>query len=156
MAVERVCVVCLGNICRSPLGEGVLRQAIMTSGLRIRVDSAGTGGWHAGEAPDKRSIAEARRRGVDISRQRARKWTASDFQKFDVVLAMDSQNMQDLQALARSEEDAAKVKLFLPDGKDVPDPYYGDAKDFAHVYDLVEAATGHWIEEWLADRKGPQ
>lgn len=120
------------------------------------MDSAGTGGWHAGEAPDERSIAEARRRGVDISRQRARKWTASDFQKFDVVLAMDSQNMQDLQAMARSEEDAAKVKLFLPDGKDVPDPYYGDAKDFAHVYDLVEAATGHWIEEWLADRKGPQ
>lgn len=148
MAVERVCVVCLGNICRSPLGEGVLRQAVMTSGLRIRIESAGTGGWHVGKAPDKRSIVEARRRGVDISKQRARQWTASDFKSFDVVLAMDSSNFKDLQELARSAEDAEKVKLFLPDGSDVPDPYYGDASDFARVYDLVEGAANHWIDQW--------
>lgn len=148
MAVERVCVVCLGNICRSPLGEGVLRQAVMTSGLRTRVDSAGTGSWHVGKAPDRRSIAEARRRGVDISNQRARQWTVSDFRNFDVILAMDRSNLNDLKALARSAEDAEKVKLFMPDGSDVPDPYYGDAEDFAHVYDLVEEAAQHWIEQW--------
>jgi protein-tyrosine phosphatase len=148
MAVERVCVVCLGNICRSPLGEGVLRQAVMTRGLRIRIDSAGTGNWHVGKSPDKRSIAEARRRGVDISKQRARQWTTADFKSYDVILAMDSNNLKNLQALARSAEDADKVKLLLPDGSDVPDPYYGNAEDFAHVYDLVEQAANHWIEQW--------
>ncbi|SON57318.1 Low molecular weight protein-tyrosine-phosphatase YfkJ [Hartmannibacter diazotrophicus] len=136
-----IIVVCLGNICRSPLGEGFLRMALDEVGLAetVEIDSAGTGGWHAGDPPDSRSIRAAGQLGIDISLQRARKVTPADFERFDLMLAMDRNNLADLQSLAPAES-AASIRLFreLAFGhmQDVPDPYYGSAQDFAAVADL--------------------
>lgn len=152
MKAINICVVCLGNICRSPLGEAALRDAAMRSGLRVRVDSAGTGGWHAGEAPDKRSIAEARRHGMDISGQRARQFLRSDLEKFDLVLAMDASNKEDLLNMARSESQRAKVHMFMQDEVDVPDPYYGQAGDFARVFEMIRSAADSWMEQLKASQ----
>ena len=144
----RVLVVCLGNICRSPLGEAVLRDAAMRRNLRIQVDSAGTGGWHVGQPPDRRSIDEACRRGLDISQQRGRKVQREDLEAFDVLLAMDQQNLKDLQRLAKNDEELRKIQLFMPDGREVPDPYHGTMRDFAHVFDWAEGAADLWMEKW--------
>ncbi|MGB1075954.1 MAG: low molecular weight protein-tyrosine-phosphatase [Flavobacteriales bacterium] len=144
----RVCVVCLGNICRSPLGEAALRQAGMTRGFRLKVSSAGTGGWHAGEAPDRRSILTAKRHGLDISKQRAQQFRPGDFSRYDLVLAMDNQNASDLQKMAKSQNEREKVHLFLRNGGNVPDPYHGDASDFEAVYQMVKTAAQEWIEKW--------
>lgn len=144
----RVLVVCLGNICRSPLGEAVLRDAAKRRNLRIQVDSAGTGGWHVGQPPDRRSIDEAHRRGVDISQQRGRKVQREDLDAFDVLLAMDQQNLKDLQSLAKNDEELRKIQLFMPDGREVPDPYHGTMRDFALVFDWAEEAANLWMEKW--------
>lgn len=152
MKAINICVVCLGNICRSPLGEAALRDAAMRTGLKIRVDSAGTGGWHAGETPDKRSIAEARRHGMDISGQRARQFNRNDLEKFDLVLAMDASNKEDLLNMARSESQRAKVHMFMQDEVDVPDPYYGQADDFARVFEMIRSAADSWMEQLKASQ----
>lgn len=152
MKAINICVVCLGNICRSPLGEAALRDAAMRTGLKIRVDSAGTGGWHAGETPDKRSIAEARRHGMYISGQRARQFNRNDLEKFDLVLAMDASNKEDLLNMARSESQRAKVHMFMQDEVDVPDPYYGQADDFARVFEMIRSAADSWMEQLKASQ----
>jgi protein-tyrosine phosphatase len=139
--------VCLGNICRSPTAEGVMRELVRREGLedRIAVDSAGTGGWHVGDPPDARASATARVRGIALEGE-ARRVRASDFEDFDLLLAMDRSNLRDLHRLAPDEEAAARVKLLrefdpAPSADlDVPDPYYGGPGGFEEVLDLVQAA----------------
>src|SRR3954470_11994408 len=137
--------VCLGNICRSPLAEGAFRAEAARLGLDAEVDSAGTGGWHRGEAPDRRAIAAARRGGVDISGQRARKVTRDDFDRFDLILALDAENLADLERL-RPAGSRARLSLLLDqvpgrEGKAVADPYYGGESHFDGTWrDVTEAA----------------
>ena len=144
---HRVLFVCLGNICRSPTAEGVLRRlaAIEAPGLALDIDSAGTADYHIGAAPDLRSQRAALKRGIDISKLQARQVTEEDFERFDLILAMDRENLRELEAL-KPRGSRASVKLFLdyaPDAnlRDVPDPYYRDAAAFEHVLDLTTAAS---------------
>ena len=135
-------MVCLGNICRSPLAEGIMRSKLSED---FTVDSAGTGGWHAGELPDKRSIATAKNRGLDITNQRARQFKRSDFDTFDHIFVMDNSNYKDVLALAPNEEAKSKVKLILNEifpneNVDVPDPYYGGQDGFENVFDMLDQA----------------
>lgn len=144
----RVCFVCLGNICRSPTAEGVMRHLVDAEGLggEIAISSAGTGAWHVGEAPDPRSYATALKRGVKLE-SRARHFAAEMFDECDYAIAMDGQNFRNLQMLARSDEERARVFLLRdfdgesPKGSSVPDPYAGGPDGFEHVYDLVEAGS---------------
>ncbi len=138
-------MVCLGNICRSPLAEGVLQEKLNRKGLDIKVDSAGTGGWHVGQGPDLRAIAIANKYGVDISNQKARQFSSTDFEEFDIIYAMDSSNLSDIVSLAKSSEDIEKVRLILDElnvgnNNYVPDPYYGGDEGFEKVYELLDAA----------------
>jgi protein-tyrosine phosphatase len=143
----RLCFVCLGNICRSPTAEAVMRKLVDDAGLtqRISIDSAGTGDYHVGEPADTRSSAEARRRGIELTGV-ARQFVASDFGAFDYVLAMDRRNLRDLRELAQSPAERAKLHLlrsFEPGASgelDVPDPYAGDGDGFVRVYDICVAA----------------
>jgi protein-tyrosine phosphatase len=142
--INSILFVCLGNICRSPLAEGVFRSVLAERGENLLIDSAGTGGWHAGEEPDRRSIAVAARHGVDISGQRARKVLAEDFSRFDLILGMDRANVRDLKALA-SPAGRDRVHLYLDfsmgNAADVPDPYYDGAEAFASVYRMIREAS---------------
>lgn len=134
-----VLFVCLGNICRSPLAEGAFRKVVedLDAGSRVLIDSAGTGGWHQGEAPDPRSIAVAARNGIDISAQRARQVVKADFSRFEHILAMDSSNLTNLRKLSPAEA-PARLRLFLEaEGTDVPDPYYGGQAGFETVFRMV-------------------
>lgn len=138
MKPVRILFVCLGNICRSPLAEGILRH-VAKDGL-VDADSAGTGGWHIGDPPDRRSIAVARKHGIDISRQRCRKVHAGDFEAFDLILAMDGSNLANLRAMAPPATQH-KLHLFLAytQGitRDVPDPYYEGPEGFETVYNML-------------------
>lgn len=139
----KILMVCLGNICRSPLAEGILQQEADARGLGWQVDSAGTGSWHIGDAPDSRSIEVAHRNGVDISKQRARQLQAKDLDDFDLILAMDAQNYQDISRIATTAEQREKIKLITSfaypnKNKAVPDPYYGKMKNFEEVFDLLQ------------------
>lgn len=149
----RVLFVCLGNICRSPLGQGILEEAIRTHGLngRIEVDSAGTAGFHIGEKPDKRAIAAARDQGIDISHQRGRQLTREDLDEYDHILAMDRANLKDIHALENGRAARGRIELLMsyhPDGHpaDVPDPYFGGPEGFAQVFDLIETACHGFLE----------
>lgn len=148
----RVLFVCLGNICRSPTAEGMLRHKLEEAGLaeRVTIDSCGTGDWHVGKAPDRRAVAAAASRGVDLSAIRARQLDRADFERFDYVLAMDHGNLADLSAL-RPKACDAHVGLFLDfagrEGEAVPDPYYGAEDGFGEVLDLVEAAADGLVED---------
>lgn len=142
--VNSILFVCLGNICRSPLAEGVFR-AVWTErgpGRNLLLDSAATSGWEVGSAPDPRSIAIASRHGIDISGQRARKVTPQDFSRFDLILGMDRSNVADLKALAPARD---RVHLFLEfahgQTRDVPDPYYDGPEAFAEVYRMIREAS---------------
>ncbi|MEE8877306.1 low molecular weight protein-tyrosine-phosphatase [Pseudomonas helleri] len=141
----RVLFVCLGNICRSPTAEGVLRKKLRDAGLaeRIEVASAGTGGWHSGEAPDVRSQRAAKRRDYDLSAQRAQQVSAADFNRYDLILAMDKSNLRDLKALqpagAKAELDLF-LRRYAAVKDEVPDPYYDGEQGFEEVLDLVERA----------------
>jgi protein-tyrosine phosphatase len=145
----RILFVCLGNICRSPTAEGVMRALVREAGLEasIELDSAGTGAWHAGSPPDERASAAALARGVTLEGA-ARQVVAGDFREFDLLLAMDGSNLHELRQRARDEEQRAKVRLlreFDPASADasdldVPDPYYGGPGGFEEVLDLVQAA----------------
>lgn len=134
-----VLFVCLGNICRSPLAEGAMRRLAEAESAALEIDSAGTGDWHIGHAPDPRAQAEALRRGLDISMLRARQVTEEDFHRFDHIVAMDAKNLADLLAM---QPDGARAALSLlldhAEGGDVPDPYYGGDEGFAETFQLVE------------------
>lgn len=149
----RILMVCLGNICRSPLAEGILQAKADELGLDWVIDSAGTGNWHRGEQPDRRSIQVARKYGIDISRQRARQFHQDDFEKFDLILAMDGSNKRDIERLAKTETDRIKVKLFLDilyegENRGVPDPYYDD-DGFEHVFKLIDLACEKLVQVYL-------
>ena len=147
--MTRILFVCMGNICRSPTAEGVMRHLVREAGLEdeIVIDSAGTGGWHAGDPPDRRATAAAHARGVTLQGG-ARQLTVDDFEHFDLLLAMDRDNLEGIRAIAPDEEAAGKARLLreydpasadAPD-LDVPDPYYGGRQGFETVLDQVEAA----------------
>ena len=138
-------MVCLGNICRSPLAHGVMEHLAKSKGLDWYVDSAGTGNWHIGHAPDSRSITVAQSYGIDISGQRARQFQPADFDAFDRIFVMDHENLKNVLALAKSEEHTAKVSLLLGD-EVVPDPYW-DNTLFDPVYQMIEQACQRIIAE---------
>lgn len=152
----KLLVICLGNICRSPMGEGALRARLAASPLagRVEVDSAGTSGWHRGQAPDPRAIACAGRHGVDIAGLRARPLQHKDFRHFDYILCADARNLDDARVLAPPDAHDRAV-LWLPwagiaGASEVPDPYYGDEADFEHSWALLDAAAQATVER-LAD-----
>jgi len=139
----KILMVCLGNICRSPLAEGILASKLPENFI---VDSAGTGSWHIGREPDKRSIAVAKKNGLSIETQRGRQFKITDFDEFDYIYVMDSSNYSDVIHLAKTPEHKNKVQLILnglfPDENvDVPDPYYGVANGFDNVYQMLDEAT---------------
>jgi protein-tyrosine phosphatase len=154
----RVCFVCLGNICRSPTAEGVMRRLVAEAGYEdeIEIESAGTAAYHAGELPDPRSREESLRRGIRLE-SRARQFQADDYARFDYVLAMDSENMDNLQSLCDGTQDRKRLhwlRSFDPASKrtlDVPDPYYGGPSGFADVFDICEAGCrgllAHIVDE---------
>jgi protein-tyrosine phosphatase len=141
----KILMVCLGNICRSPLAHGILEHMIKGHGLDWEIDSAGTGDWHVGEPPDKRSIEVAKKHGVDISNQCCRLFTEADFDNYDHIYVMDKNNLMDVLSLARSDDDRKKVKLFLG-ASIVPDPYY-DNDQFEPVYKMIEKRCKELIED---------
>jgi protein-tyrosine phosphatase len=152
-----VLVVCTGNICRSPTGEGVLRALAKKRGLddRVIVASAGTHDYHVGEPPDPRTLRHAHKRGYDLSTQRAQQVSPRHFHEFDYILAMDRGHLRLLKALAPRDA-KAKLGMFLEasgrwKGEDVPDPYYGRVEDFEQVLDMVEEAAERWLDRFEAE-----
>ncbi len=153
-----VLFVCSGNICRSPTAEGVFRSLLEAEGLtgEVIVDSAGTHGWHAGEPPDPRAQAAARRRGIELGRLRARSVTLEDFARFDYIIAMDDDHRRQLEG-ACPPDARGRIQLmmdFAPDygRREVPDPYYGGDEGFEHVLDMIEAAAAGLLAEIRARR----
>ena len=137
-----ILMVCLGNICRSPLAHGVLHSKLNNDSLFF-VDSAGTAAYHTGNKPDYRSIQVAKKNGLDISKQTARQFKVSDFDWFDYIYAMDESNYKNIMTLARTDADRRKVKLFLEMNitvadKNLPDPYYGEFNEFEAIYQLID------------------
>jgi len=155
--MKAVLFVCTGNICRSPTAEGVFRKLLEANGLAgsVDVDSAGTGNWHVGESPDDRACESALRRGIDIADQRARQVRIEDFNRFDLILAMDQGHYQELQRLCPDSQ-RHRLRLFLDFApafgiREVPDPYYGGPDGFEIVLDMIEAACVGLLAEIRAD-----
>lgn len=147
----KILMVCLGNICRSPLAEGILRQKIEEKGLAWEVDSAGTNGLHVGEAPHHLSQKVARINGIDISDQRSRRFEAADFDRFDLIFAMAGDVMAHMKRIARNRFDARKADLLLNvlppgSGQDVPDPWYGGEPGYHEVYEMISRACDAIVE----------
>lgn len=141
--MRRILMVCLGNICRSPLAEGIMQSKVDSD--EVFVDSAGTAAYHVGEIPDPRSIEVARKYGIDLTSQRARKFTSKDFSNFDMIYAMDLHNYQNILSLAKDKSEAKKVKMILNEvhlqqNLSVPDPYYGGDEGFENVYKMLDEA----------------
>lgn len=151
----KILMVCLGNICRSPMAEGILRHKLWAmKSADVMTDSAGTSSFHTGEAPDPRMRMTAVKNGMDISDLRARQFRVQDFDEFDLIYAMDAANQRDVLRLARNEDDRKKVKLILEEsfpgeGREVPDPYYGGDQGFQHVFDLLDDATDQIIAKYI-------
>jgi protein-tyrosine phosphatase len=141
--MTKVLMVCLGNICRSPLAEGILKSKVYLH--KTFIDSAGTGDYHVGEKPDPRSISIANIHGIDITNQKARQFSVKDFENFDLIYVMDQSNYENVIALARNEDDKSKVKMILnevfpEEDLDVPDPYTGGDFGFKNVYNMLDQA----------------
>ena len=142
----KVLMVCLGNICRSPMAEGVFRNKALEKGVEISVDSCGTANYHVGEHPDPRSVKKSKEHGIDISNLIGRQFSYSDFIKFDIILTMDRDNYRNVIALAQNNADKAKVKMtlnysFPESNMDVPDPWYGGEQGFEDVFQLLDKAA---------------
>jgi len=148
--MTKILMVCLGNICRSPLAEGILKSKV--DNATVFVDSAGTGGYHIGNPPDPRSIAVAKKNGIDISQQKCRKFSTSDFDNFDIIYVMDQSNYNYVVKLAIRSADVKKVKLLLTESQlaatEVPDPYYDEDDGFDEVYEMIEAACTEIAAKW--------
>lgn len=147
--IVKVLMVCLGNICRSPIAHGILQNRIEQKGLAWEVDSAGTSGWHDGEMPDRRSIEVAKNYDIDISRQKSRKFVVSDFDTYDHIIAMDASNYNNIRALARDDSDKSKVSMLLNylypgENRQVPDPYYEGGFDV--VFQMIEKSVDKMID----------
>ena len=140
----KILILCLGNICRSPLAEGILRAKLPKS---FEIDSAGTISFHEGGKADKRSIETAKRHGVDISGHRARVITSEDFSKFDKIYCMDVHNLQDAYSMTQNEDERQKIEMMMPDGSEVPDPYYEDLGAFERVYEMLDKACNERADE---------
>ena len=153
----KILMVCLGNICRSPIADGLLRKKVKNNNLSIFVDSAGTSGFHEGETPDKRMISTANYKGTPIDFLSARRFVPADFDEFDLILAMDDSNRDDLLEMARNDSDKYKIHLLIgpitdqEEGK-VPDPYYGTLDDFEEVYDIVDQATDILVQKIISNK----
>jgi protein-tyrosine phosphatase len=150
MPPKRILMVCLGNICRSPLAEGILRDKARAAGLDWEIDSAGTNGYHIGEAPHPLSVKVARNNGIDISNQRARRFTAADFQRFDKIYAMAGDVIDEMRRIAGRQFDASKVDLLMNEvhpgrNEDIPDPWYGPEPGYHEVYALIDQAADQMI-----------
>ncbi len=150
----KILMVCLGNICRSPLAEGILQHKANKNNLNIEVDSAGTAAYHAGNLPDERSIEVANKYGIDLTNQRARQFGITDFQEFDVIYVMDAKNYNNILKLASTREDEQKVKLILNEiepnsNSSVPDPYYGGKDGFENVYQMLDIASDKIISQLI-------
>jgi len=148
----KILMVCLGNICRSPLADGLLRKKVAEAGLNVEVDSAGTAAHHVGEAPDSRMRATAKSKGCPIDDLRARQFVVDDYDRFDRIYVMDGSNKRNVLSLARNAEDEAKVEMLLNlshpnQDLEVPDPYYGGEQGFLDVYNLVDEATDVLLNE---------
>lgn len=152
----RILMVCLGNICRSPLAEGILKDKVKKASLGWEVDSAGIGDWHTGELPDQRSISTARQHNIDITDQRARQIRKEDLHSFDLILAMDDSNLRQIQLLAKQVQNpTAQIEMILnysSPGKNhsVPDPYYGGMDGFEKVFKMLDEATDRILEQELS------
>lgn len=149
--MQKVLFVCLGNICRSAMAQGILEAKVKDNGLNFLVDSAGTSNYHIGEAPDERMQAKALEYDIDISQQQARQFTYEDFLEFDYIFAMDSSNYNNILKLAKTDTDKQKVSLFLNlaypnENRNVPDPYYGGEAGFEEVYQLLDNACEVFIK----------
>ena len=144
MESTKILMVCLGNICRSPLAQGILNSKITSNTF---VDSAGTAAYHVGNPPDPRSTEIAKQKGIDISQYRARKFTKEDFTKFDQIFVMDQSNFEDVIRLAETKAEQDKVSLILPFEQEVPDPYYGGKEGFEYCYSLLDKACDQIIEK---------
>ncbi|WP_296402318.1 low molecular weight protein-tyrosine-phosphatase [Psychrobacter sp.] len=157
---KSILLVCLGNICRSPTAEGIMRQRTAIAGLTLKIDSAGTGDWHIGEHPDSRAQSHAKQNGYNISKLVARQVSPQDFLDFDLILAMDAQNLKDLQAIrdvaAQNVSSDKLGRLALMSevdisylNQDVPDPYNGGADGFEEVIKRLESSVDAWIDTWI-------
>mgnify|MGYP001600890934 CR=1 FL=1 len=151
--MTKILIVCLGNICRSPLAEGILLHLVKEKNLSITIDSAGTSDYHVGQAPDARTVANAKKNKIDLSPLRARQFIESDFDAFAKIFVMDKSNLQNVLRLARNESDKQKVDLFLNilhpnQNKEVPDPYYGGEKGFENVFKMVWEASTKLVESY--------
>jgi protein-tyrosine phosphatase len=149
----KILMVCLGNICRSPLAEGIMKHKAAEYGLDWHIESAGTGSWHAGELPDRRSIAIARQKGLDITYQRARQFRMADFSQFDKIFVMDTQNLSDVLRLATEPAHREKVELMLDQThpgqrRSVPDPYYDD-NGFEEVFKMLDEACDVFVKRYV-------
>ena len=149
----KILMVCLGNICRSPLAEGIMRYKVEQNNLDWEVDSAGTGSWHVGSSPDPRSVAVANKYGIDISEQRGRQFSAKDYDRFDLILTMDSSNYNNVLKLSPNSQQEQKVKMimnFVQPGynQSVPDPYWDD-NGFENVYNMLDEACEKIIEQFM-------
>jgi protein-tyrosine phosphatase len=148
MEIKSILFVCLGNICRSPIAEGVAKRYIQEKNLDLIIDSAGTGSWHVGEAPCENSIKVAHLNGVDISKQRARQVTKDDFKKYDVIVGLDNSNISNLRNLGC--KNPLKLGDFGYEGKDVPDPYFFDGfEGFDKVFEMIDVCVKNLIDEYL-------
>lgn len=149
-------MICLGNICRSPMAQGAFEHIAEQKGLKLEVDSAGTSGYHRGESPDERAISCMEKNGIDISQQRSRQLAPEDFQNFDILFVMDRSNYKDVMSLCPHENLKSKIQLLrnfdpVDRKKIVPDPYYGGLHEFDNVYDLVIEAAHFHVNNWLKD-----
>ena len=146
--MQKILMVCLGNICRSPLAEGIMLKLIKENNINMRVDSAGTSNYHIDEAPDKRTITNAAKHDVDLKSLQARQFKVSDFEKFDKIYVMDNSNMANILAIAETQEHKLKVDLLLNASNpgmnlEVPDPYFGGEQGFEDVFQMVYKACQH-------------
>jgi protein-tyrosine phosphatase len=152
----KILMVCLGNICRSPLADGMLRNKVQKEGLNIQVDSAGTSNHHSGQHPDTRMTQVAKSRGIDLSFLVARQFTSNDFEEFDIIYVMDDSNYQNVIQLASNENQTKKVRMLLSEinnqNNSVPDPYFGGEQGFIDVFNLVDKATDSIIKKLKTNR----
>jgi len=149
--MKKVLMICLGNICRSPMAQGILEYKAKKNNIALHVDSAGTAGFHKGESPDERAIKKMKEYGIDISKQTARQFHTSDFEKFDFIFAMDTSNLENILRMATHEHQKQKTDLILnvlypQQYMSVPDPYYGGNAGFENVYKLLDAACDNFLE----------
>jgi protein-tyrosine phosphatase len=147
-------MVCLGNICRSPMAQGILENKIKENNLEIEVESAGTANYHVGDPPDNRAAIKMKNEGIDISAYKGRQFSETDFDEFDLIFAMDEYNFRDVMQLTRTDEDGEKVELILnriypKKDMSVPDPYYGGDEGFNNVYNLLDKACDKIIEDLM-------